>query len=72
MVIQWLAIVGKDKVMEAAQKTFISSTYWTERIGPVAAIATIKKMQKHNIPSHLIKIGKLIEAGWKKLAKNII
>jgi glutamate-1-semialdehyde aminotransferase len=64
------AVVGKNNVMDAAQKSFISSTYWTERIGPTAAIATIKKMKKHNIPSYLAKIGKLIGIGWRKLAKK--
>ena len=64
------AVIGKGKVMDVAQKTFISSTYWTERIGPVAAIATIKKMQKYNVPRHLIKIGNLIGEGWQKLAKK--
>jgi glutamate-1-semialdehyde aminotransferase len=64
------AVIGKGKVMDAAQKTFISSTYWTERIGPAAAIATIKKMQKYNVPRHLIKIGNLIGERWQKLAKK--
>ena len=32
------AVVGKRSVMEAAQNTFISSTFWTERIGPTAAL----------------------------------
>ena len=30
------AVVGKRSVMESAQSTFISSTFWTERIGPAA------------------------------------
>ena len=62
------AIIGRKKIMQAAQTTFISSTYWTERIGPTAAIATIKKMKKYNVPRHLIKIGNLISKGWKELA----
>ena len=37
------AVVGRKSVMESAQSTFISSTFWTERIGPTAAIATPKK-----------------------------
>ena len=32
--------------MQAAQKTFISSTFWTERIGPTAALKTIEVMKK--------------------------
>ena len=40
------AIVGKKEIMEECQKTFISSTFWTERIGPSAAIKTIEIMKK--------------------------
>jgi len=64
------AIIGKGRVMQAAQKTFISSTYWTERIGFTAALATIKKMQACNVPAHLNKIGGMIGEGWKKLAEK--
>ena len=64
------AIIGKSEVMEAVQETFISSTYWTERIGPVAALATIKKMKERNVPYHLINIGKRVQEGWRQLAKK--
>ena len=39
------AVLGKSEVMSFAEKTFISSTFWTERIGPAAAIATLRRMQ---------------------------
>ena len=32
------AVIGTNKVMKYAEKTFISSTFWTERIGPTAAL----------------------------------
>ncbi len=64
------SVIGKANIMDAAQTSFISSTYWTERIGPAAAIATINKMQRYNIPAHLNKIGSLIGEGWIKLAKT--
>lgn len=64
------AVVGKKKVMDAAQKTFISSTYWTERIGPTAALATIKKMRAKNVQQHLQKIGAIITKGLLTLAKK--
>lgn len=64
------AIIGKKSVMPSAQKTFISSTYWTDRVGSVAALATIKKMRKENVPAHLKKIGSMIGEGWKKLAEK--
>ena len=62
------AVIGVGDVMQAAQDTFISSTYWTERIGPVAALATIRKHQRYNVPEHLITIGKRIQSGWRSAA----
>ena len=64
------AVVGKGEVMDAAQNSFISSTYWTDRIGPVASITTINKMLENNVPSHLCRIGNLISEGWRKLAEE--
>jgi glutamate-1-semialdehyde aminotransferase len=64
------AVIGKKEVMDVAQESFISSTYWTERIGPVASLATINKMIKKDVPSHLCKIGNLVTEGWEKLAKS--
>ena len=62
------AVIGKSSVMDAAQNSFISSTYWTERIGPVAAIATIEKMRKLNVPEHLAETGMMVQNGWVNLA----
>jgi len=64
------AIIGKSDVMGAAQETFISSTYWTERIGPVAALATINKIKKEHVPAHLMKVGKKVQNGWNRLTKE--
>ncbi|MGB2728972.1 MAG: aminotransferase class III-fold pyridoxal phosphate-dependent enzyme [Halobacteriota archaeon] len=64
------ASIGKGEVMDMAQSSFISSTYWTDRIGPVASIAAINKMLENNVPFHLCKIGNLISEGWRKLAKE--
>ncbi len=64
------AIIGKRDVMEAAQETFISSTYWTERIGPVAALATIKKMREERVPRYLMKIGRKVQEGWRRSAQR--
>jgi len=62
------AIMGTNGVMDAAQESFISSTYWTERIGPAAALVTINKLRKNNVPGHLSKIGKMVQEGWKDSA----
>lgn len=63
-------IIGKENVMDIAQETFISSTYWTERVGCVASIATITKLKKNNVPNHLINIGNKIKKDWKELSKE--
>ena len=54
--------------MDKAQESFISSTYWTDRIGPVAAIATIKKLKRYNVPSYITQVGEKIQKGLKELA----
>lgn len=64
------AVIGKSHIMQYAQDTFISSTYWTERIGPVAALVTIKKMKDRNVYRYLNKIGREIKEGWERLAKK--
>jgi glutamate-1-semialdehyde 2,1-aminomutase len=64
------AVLGRRSVMESAQTTFISSTSWTERIGPTAALATVKKFQKENVHQHLVRIGTLIQQGWIDAASS--
>ncbi|MFC1671523.1 aminotransferase class III-fold pyridoxal phosphate-dependent enzyme [Planctomycetota bacterium] len=64
------AVIGKSEFMSAAQKTFISSTFWTDRIGPVAALATIRKHRECDVSSHLIHIGTSVQEGWENLAKR--
>ena len=60
------AIIGTERVMQAAQTTFISSTNWTEKIGPTAAIATIKKYIRENVSDHIIKIGNAVQKVWQE------
>ena len=63
-------VVGRREVMEAAQTTFISSTFWTERIGPTAAMATLNVMEKLRSWEVITEIGKKVQMGWQKLAKE--
>ena len=64
------AIIGKRAVMQKAQETFVSSTYWTEKVGPVAALATIKKLKKENVAEHLKQIGRKVKDGWRTSAEK--
>jgi glutamate-1-semialdehyde aminotransferase len=64
------AVIGRAKVMGAAQRSFISSTYWTEGIGPTAALATIRKLRRENGPVHFKRIGTLLRDGLARCAER--
>jgi glutamate-1-semialdehyde 2,1-aminomutase len=62
------ATIGKREVMEAAQTTFISSTFWTERIGPTAALKTLEVMGRIKSWDTITQTGLNIRTGWQNLA----
>jgi glutamate-1-semialdehyde aminotransferase len=64
------AVVGRREVMEAAQKTFISSTFWTERIGPTAALKTLEIMDRIKSWDIITERGAKMQKGWIELAAN--
>ena len=64
------AILGKEEVMNSVQKTFMSSTFWTERIGPTAALKTLELMEKNNSWEYVTELGKYIQKSWSEIAKR--
>ena len=62
------AIIGKKKIMEIAQDTFISSTMWTDRLGFIAANETLKRLKKNKIHKVISSYGNIIKNGWIKNA----
>ena len=64
------AIIGKKDVMEFANSTFISSTFWTERIGSVAGLKTLKIMKKNKSWEKISKTGRLIKKRWKDISSS--
>ena len=64
------AVVGRREIMESAQTTFISSTFWTERIGPTAAIKTLEIMERIQSWEIISKIGNSIRTEWQNLSKK--
>ena len=62
------AVVGRREIMDAAQKTWISSTFWTERIGPTAALATLKVMERVKSWEVITAIGNSNKKRWQALA----
>jgi glutamate-1-semialdehyde 2,1-aminomutase len=64
------ATIGKREVMESAQSTFISSTFWTERIGPTAALKTLEVMERVKSWETITNTGLSIRQGWQQLANK--
>jgi glutamate-1-semialdehyde 2,1-aminomutase len=64
------AVIGKREIMQAAQTTFISSTFWTERIGPTAALKTLEVMERKKSWEIITEKGKKISDGWLRLAEK--
>ena len=62
------ATIGKREIMQAAQTTFISSTFWTERIGPAAALKTIEVMERVKSWETITQTGNYIKQKWQLLA----
>ncbi len=62
------ATIGRQSIMEAAQSTFISSTFWTERIGPTAALKTLEIMERERSWDYITQTGLKIRARWQQLA----
>lgn len=64
------AVIGKKDIVSASENTFISSTFWTERIGPTAAIKTLEIMEKTKSWEKITKLGKNLIKIWKKLSSK--
>lgn len=63
-------VLGKRDIMQAAQNTFISSTFWTERIGSVAGVATLRVMEREKSWEKITATGREITARWQALGKK--
>ncbi len=64
------SVIGKKSIMESAQTTFISSTFWTERIGPSAALKTLEVMEQLESWEIIKKQGIYLQNGWQSIAER--
>ena len=64
------AVIGRREIMEEAQSSFISSTFWTERIGPTAGLKTLEVMEREKSWEVITKLGNNFRRSLKKIAKN--
>ena len=64
------AVLGRKEIMKKAETSFISSTFWTERIGFVAALKCLEIMKKKKSWRTIIKNGKYLIKKIKQTAKK--
>ncbi len=64
------SIIGKKKIMKKAENTFISSTFWGERIGYTAALSTINEFKRLKVFKKINNNGKMIKKIWSDLSKR--
>ncbi|MHC4885941.1 MAG: aminotransferase class III-fold pyridoxal phosphate-dependent enzyme [Planctomycetota bacterium] len=64
------AVIGTRAAMAGAQESFISSTYWTEGVGPAAALAVLEKMKRIDLPAHCAHIGGRAQEAWGTLGRK--
>jgi glutamate-1-semialdehyde 2,1-aminomutase len=64
------ALIGKKHIMDAGKESFISSTFWTDSMGPVSAIATLNEMKRIKSWKKIKGIGIIIKNYWKKFSKK--
>ena len=62
------AIIGKDAIMQSAQETFISSTFWTERIALAATLKSIECYEKYHVEEHQKHVGTKVKEIWQNAA----
>tara|TARA_A100001011_G_C14300295_1_gene840448 strand:- start:1169 stop:2482 length:1314 start_codon:yes stop_codon:yes gene_type:complete len=64
------AILGKKKFLKKSSESFISSTFWTERLGTSAALKTLELMREKKSWLYIKKLGQYIKKEWKKLSSK--
>ena len=64
------AVIGTAAAMSGAHGSFISSTYWTESVGFVAALATLRKLNTVDVPGHVARLGRRVQQCWIDSARR--
>ena len=62
------AVIGTQPAMDGAHVSFVSSSYWTESVGPAAAVATLNKMKDNDIPAYVAHVGEQVTGFWSRYA----
>ncbi|MBI3959850.1 MAG: aminotransferase class III-fold pyridoxal phosphate-dependent enzyme [Chloroflexi bacterium] len=60
------AVVGSRGVMAPAARMFISSSYWSDNIGLVASLTTIRELKRRDSETRLRQIGEKLRAALNR------
>ncbi len=63
-------VIGREEVMNSAESSFISSSYWTDGVGTAAALAVLKKMKDLNIQQEVWEKGLEFQQVLKGMANS--
>lgn len=61
-------VVGRNEIMQAADPSFISSSYWTDGVGPAAALTVLQKVRRLNVQPTVWQRGEKLQAALRELA----
>ena len=61
------AVIGTKQVMRSAENSFISSTFWSDRIGPAAALKTLEIMKKERSWLKLKNLGNFFKKNFRSI-----
>jgi glutamate-1-semialdehyde 2,1-aminomutase len=64
------AVIGRNNIMQAAQTSFISSTFWTEAIGTAAANKSLEVMEREESWLLISETGRKVKDAWRSLSKE--
>jgi len=62
------AVVGREPIMQAADGSFISSSYWTDGVGPAAALAVLEKVERLGVQKIIWERGEKLQNSLRSLA----
>lgn len=62
------AIIGRAEVMDGANGSFISSSYWTDGVGPAAALASVRRMRDLKVQPAIWQRGEDFQSRFRQLA----
>jgi glutamate-1-semialdehyde 2,1-aminomutase len=62
------AVLGREPIMQAADGSFISSSYWTDGVGPAAALAVLEKVERLGVQKIIWERGERLQNSLRALS----